>query len=69
MVEMDDGVVGLGVQRIASKPPTWLAIRNASDPQMPAGASSKESNDIYLDYGFYTSFSSVLGCWACVLGS
>jgi kumamolisin len=69
MVEMDDGVVGLAVQRIASKPPTWLAIRNASDPQMPAGASSKESNDIYLDYGFYTSFSSVLGCWACVLGS
>ena len=69
MVEMDDAVVGLAVERIATKRPTWLSIRNASDPQMPAGATKKESSDIYLHYGFYTSFSSVLACWACVLGA
>jgi hypothetical protein len=36
---------------------------------MPIGASKQESTDIYNRYGFYTTFSSVLGCWACVLGS
>jgi hypothetical protein len=69
MVEMDDAVVGLAVQSIKAKQPIWLAIRNASDPQMPLGATKQESNDIYTRYGFYTSFSSVLACWACVLGS
>ncbi len=69
MVEMDDAVVGLAVQSITAKPPAWLAIRNASDPQMPRGATKQESSDIYTRYGFYTSFSSVLACWACVLGS
>jgi kumamolisin len=69
MVEMDDGVVGLGIQSISTNQPKWVAIRNASDPQMPTGSSEQEANNIYLDYGFYTSFSSVLACWACVLGS
>ena len=27
---------------------------------MPAGAAKQESSDIYLKYGFYTSFTSVL---------
>jgi kumamolisin len=69
LVEMDDAVVGLAVQAISTNRPNWLAIRNASDPQMPAGASKQESSDIYMDYGFYTTFTSVLACWACVLGS
>ena len=69
MVEMDDAAVGLAVQSISTDQPNWLAIRNASDPQMPAGASKQEATDIYTRYGFYTSFSSVLACWACVLGS
>jgi kumamolisin len=69
MVEMDDAVIGLAVQSISAGRPQWVSIRNASDPQMPIGASSQEANDIYLKYGFYTSFSSVLACWACVLGS
>jgi hypothetical protein len=68
MVEMDDAAVGLAVQSIAKNRPNWLAIRNASDPQMTIGASKQESTDIYTRYGFYTSFSSVLACWACVLG-
>jgi kumamolisin len=69
MVEMDDAVVGLAVQGIARNRPNWLSIRNASDPQMPVGATKRESSDIYLEYGFYTSFSSVLACWGCILGS
>jgi len=69
MVEMDDAVIGLAVQSIPGARAQWLSIRNASDPQMPLGASKQEASDIYLKYGFYTSFSSVLACWACVLGS
>jgi hypothetical protein len=69
MVEMDDAVVGLAIQELQGNRQSWLSIRNASDPQMPLGASKKEASDIYLNYGFYTSFTSVLACWACVLGA
>jgi len=69
MVEMDDAVVALAIDQLGASAPQWLSIRNASDPQMPAGATKQESSDIYLKYGFYTSFTSVLACWAAVLGS
>lgn len=65
MVEMDDAVLGLAVKEMNS-PAKWLAIRNASDPQMPttnAGASS----DIYAQYGYWTSIVSALASWACVV--
>jgi len=65
MIEMDDAVLGWAVQEMGN-PTKWLAIRNASDPQMPttdAGASSK----IYLEYGYWTSIVSALASWACVV--
>jgi hypothetical protein len=68
MVEMDDAVVALGISELTDHKPLWLAIRNASDPQMPAGASKESASQTYTKYGFYTSFTSVLGCWAAVLG-
>jgi kumamolisin len=69
VVEMDDAVVALAVERVGANAPAWLSIRNASDPQMPAGKTKADANEIYSKYGFYSTFSSVLACWACVLGS
>lgn len=66
MVEMDDALVGVACEELGGGP-QWLAIRNASDPQMPAGATSKLSADIYLKYGYWTSIPSVLACWASIL--
>jgi nucleoside phosphorylase len=65
MVEMDDAVLGLACQELGGST-RWLAIRNASDPQMPS-ASSGKSSDIYKEYGYWTSIPSALACWAAVL--
>ena len=65
MVEMDDAVLGMAVQEMGN-PTKWLAIRNASDPQMPTKDASL-SNDIYEKYGYWTSIVSALASWACVV--
>jgi nucleoside phosphorylase len=65
MVEMDDAVLGLACHEMGSKA-KWLAIRNASDPQMPTNSKSK-SSDVYDKYGYWTSIPSALACWAAVL--
>jgi nucleoside phosphorylase len=64
MVEMDDAVLGMAVQEMGS-PVKWLAIRNASDPQMPT-KNSGLSSDIYEQYGYWTSIVSTLAAWASV---
>ncbi|KAK43531.1 hypothetical protein BG58_32010 [Caballeronia jiangsuensis] len=63
MVEMDDAVLGLVCEQLGGGI-AWLAIRNASDPQMPAGATKDVSAMIYARYGYWTSIPSVLACWA-----
>ncbi|HXJ94703.1 MAG TPA: hypothetical protein VMT20_17805 [Terriglobia bacterium] len=65
MIEMDDAVLGLAVQEMGS-PVKWLAIRNASDPQMPT-KDANLSSDIYEQYGYWTSVVSALASWACVV--
>jgi nucleoside phosphorylase len=65
MIEMDDAVLGLAVQEMGS-PTKWLAIRNASDPQMPT-TNAGVSSDIYLAYGYWTSIVSALASWDCVV--
>ncbi len=65
MVEMDDAVLGLAIQEMGSST-KWLAIRNASDPQMP-NPSASDSSDIYAKYGYWTSIPSALASWASVL--
>jgi hypothetical protein len=64
MVEMDDAVLGMAVQEMGN-PTKWLAIRNASDPQMPT-KDEDTSSDIYNKYGYWTSIVSALASWACV---
>ncbi|GEM_PF-580281 len=65
MVEMDDAILGLAVDEMKSDV-KWLAIRNASDPQMPTKDGGL-STDIYDQYGYWTSLGSTIASWACVL--
>jgi hypothetical protein len=65
MVEMGDAVLGLAIKEMNSAA-KWLAIRNASDPQVPSNASTL-SSDVYKKYGYWTSINSTLASWACVI--
>jgi nucleoside phosphorylase len=70
MVEMDDGALGLAIGDLGKKAPAWVSIRNASDPQMPKGASleaeDKAAATIYQHYGFFTTVGSAIVCWAII---
>jgi hypothetical protein len=74
MVEMDDALLGLACEQITQAggaPPAWLAIRNASDPQMDGpsvAAEKKEAARIYKRYGFWTTVPSVVATWAAIRG-
>jgi uridine phosphorylase len=71
-VEMDDAVLGLACSMLpASQQPKWVAIRNASDPQMDGTTLAQEKSDaaaIYKKYGFWTTVSSVIATWAVISG-
>jgi len=62
---MDDAVLGMAVHEMGH-PTKWLAIRNASDPQMPT-RDANVSSSIYEAYGYWTSVVSTLASWACVV--
>jgi len=67
-VEMDDAALGLALADVA-KPPHWVSVRNASDPQMsgPDLATEKaQAAAIYEKYGQITSWGSALACWALI---
>jgi nucleoside phosphorylase len=66
VVEMDDAALPLAMLGI-SKPPPWLSVRNASDPQMPGAdlaTQTKQAAGIYEKYGQITSWGSAIACWA-----
>jgi purine-nucleoside phosphorylase len=71
-VEMGDAVLGLVVQQLGSSAPAWIAVRNASDPQMntqgltPSEVRAK-AGQIYEKFGYWTTISSAIACWALVL--
>jgi Phosphorylase superfamily len=73
--DMGDAMVGQAMQQFQHV--SWYAIRNASDPQIPAGqipsasgpaykAADKEAGDIYQDYGSFTTAASVIATWAII---
>jgi hypothetical protein len=66
MVEMDDAVLALACEDLGDSAPAWLAIRNASDPQVGPNLTKADAAKIYEDYGYWTSLTSVLACWAVV---
>jgi hypothetical protein len=66
--EMDDGAVAVAISEIPD-PPKWVAVRNASDPQMGGGSlqdQKKQAEQIYVRYGYYTTVCSALVCWAII---
>ena len=71
-VEMGDAVLGLVVDELGSSAPDWIAVRNASDPQIDAtGLTQKEvrakAGQIYERFGYWTTIPSVIACWALIV--
>jgi hypothetical protein len=71
-VEMGDAVLGLVIQEMGAGAPKWAAVRNASDPQIDSsGLTPKEAEtkaaQIYERYGYWTTISSAITCWALIM--
>lgn len=71
---MGDAVLGLVIDQLGSGAPAWTAVRNASDPQMDTtGLTPKEvrakAGQIYEKFGYWTTISSAIACWAVVLAN
>lgn len=71
-VEMGDAVLGLVCAEDLTKPPAWLVVRNASDPQMngavPLEQQTGEAAHTYEKYGYWTTVGSAIACWAAIAG-
>jgi nucleoside phosphorylase len=69
-VEMGDAVLGMVIAGLDASAPKWLAIRNASDPEIPQlatlAAEDTDAGTIYTDWGFTTTIASALVCWAYI---
>ncbi len=69
-VEMGDAVLGLACQQLGAGAPGWLAIRNASDPQIDGTLAHSEQVSmaarIYEKYGYWTTVNSAIACWAMI---
>jgi nucleoside phosphorylase len=67
LVEMDDAALALARQSMNAAPP-FLSVRNASDPVMPGEISLEQqrsqAEDIYEQYGYFTTLGSAIVCWA-----
>jgi hypothetical protein len=71
-VEMGDAVLGFVTHELATTAPLWIAVRNASDPEIDsAGLTEKEAAtkaaQIYERYGYWTTIPSAITCWALIL--
>jgi hypothetical protein len=66
--EMGDAVLGLVRSRATTKVPTWLAVRNVSDPQIKSEGTLRDqarvAAQIYKGYGRWSSVCSAIVCWA-----
>jgi nucleoside phosphorylase len=71
-VEMGDAVLGLVCAEDLSSPPSWVIVRNASDPQMDGSEALREQTQqaarIYEEYGYWTTVGSAITCWAVIAG-
>jgi hypothetical protein len=71
-VEMGDAVLGMVIEKMGRGAPRWTAVRNASDPQIDAkGLTLKEAAikaaQIYERFGYWTTISSAIACWALIV--
>jgi nucleoside phosphorylase len=76
--DMGDAMAGQAMQQFPHV--KWYAIRNASDPQIPAPhianhsdpaykQADHEAGNIYKDYGAFTTAASVIAAWAIIASS
>ena len=69
-VEMGDAVLGLVATQDLSDPPTWVIVRNASDPQingaLPIAQQAAVAARIYEKYGYWTTVASAITTWALI---
>ncbi|WP_345762471.1 hypothetical protein [Diaminobutyricibacter sp. McL0608] len=72
-VEMGDAVLGMVCAKLGATAPRWLVVRNASDPQINGHLPTDPDVQamwavwFYAQYGYWTSVSSALACWAIVV--
>jgi nucleoside phosphorylase len=71
-VEMGDAVLGMVTAELGTQAPRWIAVRNASDPQIDsAGLTTQEAArkaaQIYERFGYWTTIPSAITCWALVM--
>jgi hypothetical protein len=69
-VEMGDAVLGLVAAQDLTDPPTWVIVRNASDPQidgtLPIPQQAAVAARIYEKYGYWTTVASAITTWALI---
>jgi nucleoside phosphorylase len=70
--DMGDATLGLAISTLGASAPPWIAIRNASDPQIPnptgdMQAANHEAGRIYSTYQLVTTAGSVVATWATVV--
>jgi len=70
--DMGDATLGLAISQLGAGAPPWMAIRNASDPQIAnpnndMAAAKKEAERIYGKYQMVTTASSVVASWAATV--
>ena len=68
--EMGDAVLGRVRSRTTAEVPTWLAVRNVSEPQIQAEGTLKDqakvAASIYKGFGRWSSGCSAIVCWALI---
>ena len=71
-VEMGDAVLGLVIEGLGAAAPRWIAVRNASDPQingsLPLAEQKKNASQIYEKFGYWTTVCSAIATWAVISG-
>jgi len=71
-VEMGDAVLGMVISQMTTPAPNWVAIRNASDPQiddtgLTVEQAGNKASQIYEKFGYWTTISSAIACWSAIL--
>jgi nucleoside phosphorylase len=70
--DMGDATLGLAMSQVNGAAPKWIAIRNASDPQIPnpnhkISEAHAQSTAIYAKYQCITTAGSVIASWAVAI--
>jgi nucleoside phosphorylase len=64
--EMGDAVLGYVCQEMGAAAPQYAMVRNASDPQIDSSLPDPggRANEIYAQFGRWSSVCSAIACWA-----